>query len=83
MNEEVGNGKIINVMENYNLSNITVDGKFFTALLNKKEDLAKIKDFKTFDVKLNSGRMLFDCKIDNETLEGNGVIIRGYFVKFE
>ncbi|MBZ9570470.1 hypothetical protein KQY27_02780 [Methanobrevibacter sp. TMH8] len=83
MKEEVGNGKVINVMENYNLSNIIVDGKFFTALLNQKEDLSKIKDLGTFDVKLNNGRMLFDCKIDNETSEGNRIIIRGYFTKFE
>lgn len=83
MKEEVGNGKVISVMENYNLSNIVVDGKFFTGLLNQKWDLSKIKDLGIFDVKLNNSRMLFDCKIDNETLKDNEIIIRGYFVKFE
>jgi hypothetical protein len=80
---EVGNGKVIDILNNYNLSNINIDGKFFTAQLNKKEDFDNIEKLGTFDIKLNNGRMIFDCKIDNQSLSEEKNIIRGYFVKFE
>ena len=83
MSEEVGKGKVIDVMNNYNISDIVVKGKFFTAKLDDRNDFDKVKKLGKFDVKLNSGRMLFDCEIDNQTLSEEECIIRGYFVKFE
>ncbi|RBQ24276.1 hypothetical protein ALNOE001_03150 [Candidatus Methanobinarius endosymbioticus] len=83
MSKKLGSGKVIDVQNTYDLKNIVIDEKFFTSLLKDEEDLDTIKKIEKFDIKLNNGRMLFDCEIDNQSSTDEGCVIRGYFVKFE